>query len=388
MSNFKITKSVTISDFRYAFSLKYTHIYFRVAKNKYSGKKLLSSFESFQENSEISFDGSQTVEQFERHSKSLTGVDIDIYIEVCKNTKSRYILCSKEYSAVTLESLEKIALEMNAVSQVSYMKSLIATKNITTEGIKSSDKTQTIDSVINDVDKEKLITDEEYRITAIKNAKHIIDNFWGEINFINADDISLTEKIEKITKEVHKFRAVIISSDENSIFNYLDADYNLALDYIEEEYRISNVIDKRIISEIFEPLLESANCFNELSALKWLVFPGESDGFNSMPELTNEVYYKMVYVIDDSISTEELVFELRNEEFYILSDACPEVSSSIEEHLLSRDPYDVLCSLQDYYGCLSEEGMKIIIAKFEEEATDDQKEELADFVEELKANLE
>jgi len=141
VEKFELSNEVTIADFRYAFSQKYEFLYFRVAKNKFSGNKKLSSFEGFTSGALFSFDSSQTVEQFEKTAKALIGADVELYIEVKKNVKSSYILCSKEYPGKTLDELELIGKEMGAVSQLEYMKKQVGIINETnlTYGICSED---------------------------------------------------------------------------------------------------------------------------------------------------------------------------------------------------------------------------------------------------------
>jgi len=134
MEKFELSNEVTIADFRYAFSQKYEFLYFRVAKNRFGGNKKLSSFEGFTSGALLSFDGNQTVEQFEKTAKALIGADVELYIEVKKNIKSSYFLCSKEYPGKTLDELEKIGKEIGAVSQVEYMKKqvgIISETNLT-----------------------------------------------------------------------------------------------------------------------------------------------------------------------------------------------------------------------------------------------------------------
>lgn len=122
MEKFCLTNEATIADFRYAFAQKYTYLYFRVENNKPDFKNLLSSFDGYQANAEVSFAGNQTVEQFEKTAEKLIGAAIQLYIEIEKNKKFKYIVCAKEFPGKTLDELEAMAKNMDAASQLDYMK--------------------------------------------------------------------------------------------------------------------------------------------------------------------------------------------------------------------------------------------------------------------------
>jgi len=378
MEKFKLNNDLTIADFRYAFSQRYEFLYFRVAKNKFNNKKLLHSFDGYKSGAIISFDGSQLLEQFEATTKALTGADVELYIEVKKNIKSTYFLCSKEYPGKTLNELEAIAIEMGAVSQKEYMKKLTSNSDI---------------NIISSVSIEQIIENTSYfylideNMASENSKKEAIFNiiltelfaFKEKTEQLKDEDISIAEKVSDIEiilrYSINLFPLKNFTIDGKFLSNDSNQDENTLMDFM------INMVDENI----WEPYSDSAYSFNDINALINLFFPTGLTFFESKDKV-NSLYSKLPETLDESVSTSSLISLMWNEEHYVLSEEYPDAAELLEQIISERDAYEVLDFCQDSHKCISRSCYERIIEKFEETASDEQKNKMAAFIEELKAN--
>jgi len=391
MEKICLTKEATIADFRYAFAQKYTYIYFRVENNKTDVKNLLSSFDGYQANAELSFAGNQTVEQFEKTAGKLTGAAIQLYIEIEKNKKFKYIVCAKEFPGKTLDELEAMAKEMDAVSQVEYMKQ--QAESIENSKIKKGDakisKSQsefTKEQLIEKtsyfrLEDESLVSDEAGKKQAYYLIVNELNEFQKLIDGFEESDSSIEEKTAAIDK-ILRYNINLLP-----LLNFTAEGEFIAGDIEYEGDTIMSTFKNLIEEKVWIPLSDSICSFDDVVTLINLFFPTGLTFFESV-EYTNALYERILEFIDNNVSTEDILTIMWSEEFYNLRDECPDVADAIEEVLKERDKYEILTHYYNQRGCFSRSFLEQVVTEFSEQASEDQKKEMADCIEELKADWE
>ena len=169
--------------------------------------------------------------------------------------------------------------------------------------------------------------------------KQRIEQFWTEAESLLNSDKKLIDKISEIENLIRE------RLERFELINY-DAEFNLVKESGIEN--LANQQKEKIIKNIWNPLFNEASTFQEYSyLLNWVIPVNKWYSFCGDYELTDKTYDVLAEVIDKNASLDDIIFILRSEESYNVSEKKPEAFKILAEYFMKNGDADELSGYLD-----------------------------------------
>ena len=169
--------------------------------------------------------------------------------------------------------------------------------------------------------------------------KQRIEQFWTEAESLLNSDKKLIDKISEIENLIRE------RLERFELINY-DAEFNLVKESGIEN--LANQQKEKIIKNIWNPLFNEASTFQEYSyLLNWVIPVNKWYSFCGDYELTDKTYDVLAEVIDENASLDDIIFILRSEESYNVSEKKPEAFKILAEYFMKNGDADELSGYLD-----------------------------------------